>query len=129
MLNHLHDKSKRFVYPLGQAVGEIAYLWADRFQHAISSKDTILIDCEELFSNREYVLERICSFLDIEYIPVGIDFHVKSSGLNHTNSPINIDECPKIKKRAEPYQPFDSDLLLWCNEAYGSKTIISSFIY
>lgn len=131
MRNKFHKKSSRHVYPQGQDVGEKAYLWADRFYYAFDSNNTIFIDCDDLFKSREYVLEKICAFLEIEYIPVNIDFHVKSAGLLHSEIPINVDNIPNVNKgkKVEPYKNFNKTILEWCYETYGAKGIISSFIY
>ena len=131
MRNFFHPLSRRQVYPVGQAAGEKAYLWADRFYYAFDSDNTIFINCEDLFKNQNYVLNKICAFLEIEYVPVSIDFHTKAAGLIHKGYPINLDDVlpdNKIKK-IEPYIPFSKDLLDWCYETYGAKGLISSFIF
>ena len=131
ILQDLHTKSTKHIYPLGQIVAEKAYLWADRMYYAFDSEDTIFIDCEELFKNKHYVLEKICAFLEIPYIYTGIDYHVKAAGFLHKDDPINLDLVLKKDKIRiiEPYRPFNKDLLDWCYESYGSKGLLSSFIY
>jgi len=131
MLNDLHDKSKRQAYPEGQIVAEKAYLWADRMFHAFDAQDTIFIDCEDLFKNETYVLEKICAFLNIEYIPTHLDFHVKIAGLLHRDDSVDVDKIPYVNrvKKIEPYKEFNKELLEWCYETYGAKGLVSKFIY
>jgi len=131
MLKDLHDKSKRQAYPEGQIVAEKAYLWADRMFHAFDAQDTIFIDCEDLFKNKTYVLEKICAFLEIPYIHTDIDYHVKAAGFLHKDLPINLDLVLKEDKfkKIEPYKEFNKELLEWCYETYGAKGLVSKFIY
>lgn len=131
MLQDLHTRSIKHTYPLGQTVAEKAYLWADKMFHAFDAEDTIFIDCEDLFKNKHYVLEKICAFLEITYVRTNIDYHVKIAKLLHKDEPVDLDKIFYIDriKKIEPYHPFNKELLDWCYESYGSKGLVSSFIY
>jgi hypothetical protein len=94
MLRNLNDKSKKITFfeQHGKILNDIAYLWVDRINWIIDSKNTLIIKTKDLFLDLEKNLQKISNFLEINYVPFKIDFNVKQYGLNGQNKPLNIVE-------------------------------------
>ena len=94
MLRNLNYKSQKITFfeRPEKILDDIAYLWVDRVNWIIDSKNTLIIKTNDLFTDLEKNLKKISNFLEIEYVPVEINFNVKKYGLNHQNKPLNIIE-------------------------------------
>ena len=106
-------------------------LWADRFFWAMESKNTMFIDCEDLFKNTEYITKQACEFLNIEYYKIDINFNVKNIGLNRNNNYLNIEKIPALnfkEKYIEPYVEYDFNSLKYINQISKKFPELSMFI-
>ena len=112
MKQHFHQFTNNYnVSDDISATEKQTIMWASRMWHAIDSSNVMFVDFEDLIKHTDFTLHQICQFLNIEYIPVNIDFNVKIAGLHYVDTPINIDQATVKIKHIEPYIPLNFNLI------------------
>jgi hypothetical protein len=76
-----------------------AHFWIDRLLWILDSENVYFLEYNDFILNKESKLKEICSFFEIEYLPVNINYHVKDAGLNDNNEYINLKNVTEHRKK------------------------------
>lgn len=82
----------------GSHLHACAYLWVDRFLWIKEATNVLWLDSDDFFDNPKGIAEQVCNHFQIPYTTLDIPFNVKTAGLNHTSSPINVDEVEQLNR-------------------------------
>lgn len=88
-------------------------LWMDRCFWTIDSKDVLLINAQDLFEDQQKVAKKVCAHFGIEYVPIEINYDVKTAELNHTDNAIELDSVAVKSNFVEPPDVADFELMRW----------------
>lgn len=75
-----------------------AYLWVDRFLWMREAINVLWIDSDDFFDNPKRTAEKVCEYFGVPYRLLEVPFNVKRAGLNHSDTPINVDEVEELNK-------------------------------
>ena len=82
----------------GNHLDACAYLWVDRFLWMREATNVLWIDSDDFFDNPKGTAEKVCDHFGIPYRILEVPFNVKRAGLNHSDTPINVDEIEELDK-------------------------------
>ena len=127
MTPNLHAKTKS--WDMGDAETTMqTLLWMDRCFWAMEAKDLLLVNAKDLFEDQQKVAKKVCAHFGIEYVPVEINYDVKTAELNHTDNPIELDNVAVKTSFVEPPDAADFKLMRWVDSIVESHPKLKYFM-
>lgn len=115
------------------------FMWANRFLWVKESKNTLWVNCKDLFDAMQSTTTDICNFLEVQPVTnfsvSTID--VKLAGLNHTDIPVNQVQMEIERKKAVGYKhglipsmlfEEDEEIMEGCNWLIGVLPELQEYV-